>query len=194
MKTWDRHQQIRAKKSKYPAPVGNSNAAESKCYQLISNDSKCSRNPIQSESESNPNPTTLTRTREEETPFGNVTVDPLIIKVQKELNGLTDTHYSILDQYRQELGDDLVSLAIDNAVAQGVRKWAYVERILTNWQEKGVKTVGDAKAEDEKHRKAAEPEKPKKTVTAQRFPQRQYDGKQLEDEFRDDFLKYAGVQ
>lgn len=194
MKTWDRHQQIRAKKSKYPAPVGNSNAAESKCYHLISNDIKCPRNPIQSESESNPNPTTLTRTREEETAFGTITVDPLIIKVQKELNGLTDTHYSILDQYRQELGDDLVSLAIDNAVAQGVRKWEYVERILTNWQEKGVKTVGDAKAEDEKHRKAAEPEKPKKTVTAQRFPQRQYEDKAIEDQVFGEFLKIAGLR
>ena len=41
MKTWDRHQQIRAKKSKYPAPDIN-------CNQMISNDNKCPRNPIQS--------------------------------------------------------------------------------------------------------------------------------------------------
>ena len=44
---WDRHQQIRAKKSKYPAP-------EASCNQMISNDIKCPRNPIQYESESNP--------------------------------------------------------------------------------------------------------------------------------------------
>jgi len=47
--TWDKHQQIRAKKSKYPAP-------DETCNHLISNDIKCPRNPIQSESESNPNP------------------------------------------------------------------------------------------------------------------------------------------
>ena len=49
MNTWDRHQQIRAKKSKCPAPDEQS---ASICYQLISNDIKCPRNPIQSESES----------------------------------------------------------------------------------------------------------------------------------------------
>ena len=50
MKTWDRHQQVRAKKSKYPHPD------EGICNHLISDDSKCPRNSIQSESESNPNP------------------------------------------------------------------------------------------------------------------------------------------
>jgi hypothetical protein len=51
MKTWDRHQQIRAKKSKYPS-VSDS---DSNCNQMNADDSKCPRNPIQSESESNPN-------------------------------------------------------------------------------------------------------------------------------------------
>lgn len=46
MNTWDRHQQVRAKKSKYPSPD------EGIGYQLISDDSKCPRNPIQNESES----------------------------------------------------------------------------------------------------------------------------------------------
>ena len=45
---WEVHQQIRAKKSKYPEP-------EYTCNQMISDDIKCPRNPIQSESESNPN-------------------------------------------------------------------------------------------------------------------------------------------
>ena len=47
--TWDKHQQIRAKKSKYPEP-------DEICNQMISNDIKCPRNPIQSESNPNPNP------------------------------------------------------------------------------------------------------------------------------------------
>lgn len=49
MKTWDRHQQIRAKKSKFPGM----DEAEISCNQMISDDIKCSRNPIQSESKSN---------------------------------------------------------------------------------------------------------------------------------------------
>jgi len=43
MSTWEKHQQVRAKRSKYPSPDSNSN-------QLIANDSICPRNPIQSES------------------------------------------------------------------------------------------------------------------------------------------------
>ncbi len=46
--TWERHQQIRAKKSKYPAP-------DATCMQMISDDFKCPRNPIQSNPNQNPN-------------------------------------------------------------------------------------------------------------------------------------------
>ena len=58
MKTWERHQQIRAKKSKYPSPESGNKVSASTCKQMIADDSKCPRNPIQSESESesNPNP------------------------------------------------------------------------------------------------------------------------------------------
>ena len=56
MKTWERHQQIRNHKSKYPSPDDNNcnqlKSIEINCNQLQSNDSKCPRNPIQSESES----------------------------------------------------------------------------------------------------------------------------------------------
>lgn len=43
--TWESHQQIRAKKSKFPSP-------DISCNQMISDEIKCHRNPIQSESES----------------------------------------------------------------------------------------------------------------------------------------------
>lgn len=57
MKTWDKHQQMRAKKSKYPAPADGVPSTDINCNQMISSDSECSRNPIQSEyeTESNPN-------------------------------------------------------------------------------------------------------------------------------------------
>nr|DAS32195.1 MAG TPA: replisome organizer [Caudoviricetes sp.] len=53
---WERHQQIRAKKSKYPPPNENE-PDDNDCngYQLISDDSKCPRNPIQSESNTESN-------------------------------------------------------------------------------------------------------------------------------------------
>ena len=60
--TWNDHQSIRARKSKYPAISDSVNADASICKQMNANEincnqmnadaSKCSRNPIQSESES----------------------------------------------------------------------------------------------------------------------------------------------
>lgn len=46
MKTWSKHQQVRAKRRKYPSPD------DITCNQMISDDIKCARNPIQSLSES----------------------------------------------------------------------------------------------------------------------------------------------
>ncbi len=114
----------------------------------------------------------------EETPFGPVTVDPLVVKVQRELLGLTDTHYDLLAQYREEIGDEMVSYAIDQAVANGARKWAYVESVLLRLKSAGIRTVAEAKAADEK-RKAKGRDAPK-AVHAQQFTQRSYTDEQLE--------------
>jgi hypothetical protein len=55
LSTWDKHQQIRAKRSKYPSPSDGILQSDIICNQMISSDSKCPRNPIQSESNPNPN-------------------------------------------------------------------------------------------------------------------------------------------
>ena len=71
MKTWERHQQIRAKKSRYPGPEsarGQMISNDIKCDQMISDDIKCSRNPIQYESNTNPK-------REKQTRFSPPTLD-----------------------------------------------------------------------------------------------------------------------
>lgn len=81
-----------------------------------------------------------------------VDIDPLIVKVQRELNGLTDTHYQALNDYRDELSDEVVSHAIDTAVANGTRNWAYVETILRSYTKEHITTLGEAKAADERHR------------------------------------------
>jgi hypothetical protein len=52
--TWETHQQVRAKRSKFPAPDSANVTSASTCNQMQSDDGICPRNPIQSESESNP--------------------------------------------------------------------------------------------------------------------------------------------
>jgi hypothetical protein len=56
---WDKHQTVRNQKSKYPAPPeieSRLQPTESNCKQLQTIDSKCPRNPIQSNPNPNPNP------------------------------------------------------------------------------------------------------------------------------------------
>ena len=64
--TWNDHQIVRAKKSKYPAPDEGMIQSANICNQMNSDENKCLRNPIQSESNPNPNPNTNTRKREED--------------------------------------------------------------------------------------------------------------------------------
>ena len=60
LKTWGEHQQIRATKSKYPKPdEADLQSSDINCNQMISSDSNCPRNPIQS----NPNPNPISKGR-----------------------------------------------------------------------------------------------------------------------------------
>ena len=147
--------------------------------------------PSTTVNEQRPNPTTVHKDKDKvkdniyitTTPtahvregFDDITVDPLIIKLQQELNGLTDTHYQALDGYRRELGDELVSFAIDEAVGNGVRNWSYVEKILRRFVQTGIMTVGEAKAKSVKQSAS----KPAKVVSAQQYQQREYDEEEME--------------
>lgn len=66
-KTWDKHQQVRAKRSKFPASDEGVIADDSNCDQMIANVPVIQSNPIQSESESESNSADKPRTAEKET-------------------------------------------------------------------------------------------------------------------------------
>ena len=127
----------------------------------------------------------------EESSIGTVTVDPLIIKTQQELNGLTDTHYAALNDYRDTLSDDVVSYAIDLAVGNGVRNWSYVEVILRGWLKAGVKTLGEAKAENEKHRQ--QPRQQPKLLRSQQYEQRDWKESEMAEKLGVDDLFKVGA-
>ena len=106
-----------------------------------------------------------------ETAFGTIEVDSLIVKVQRELSGLTDAHYEELAHFRELLGDEMVSQAIDDSVGQGKRMWYYTRSILQRWLDSGFKTVGEVRAHEEQRAKV----RPQgRTVSAQRYQQRDY--------------------
>ena len=58
-----------------------------------------------------------------------------------------------LQGWREVFGTDMILLAIDRAAEANKRSWAYINGILANWQREGVRTVGDAAASDENHKR-----------------------------------------
>lgn len=124
LRTWGKHQQVRAKKSKFPEPVdgylqagadnNQSMANDCKvdlvqqsdiiCNQSISDDCKCPRNPIQSESNPNPNrESESTRTRAKKTQYAE-----FVKMSESEYDKLVEDHgesavkrmIEILDNYK----------------------------------------------------------------------------------------------
>lgn len=121
--TWDKHQRIRAKKSKFPPPDGT-------CCQMTANAGNCVRNPIQSES--NPNPESNPRTRE---------VDVVIECYESNIAPISQVVVSDIEYYRsKEFPDDLLIECIETAVRANKRNWNYVKGILKRLEAEGVKS------------------------------------------------------
>ena len=120
--------------------------------------------------------------RARETAFGVVDADPVILAIQRELTGLTVSHYDDLAVFRQDLPDDLIVEAVNEAVAHGVRTWAYVRTILQGYIKDGVKTVGQARQRSDKRKREGPPGK---RVSAQQYAQRKYSEGELEGRCED---------
>lgn len=59
-----------------------------------------------------------------------------------------------ISEFVDSLGEDLCLRAIDAAVDAGVRNWNYIRAVLTDWRDKGYKTLDDVtRAETERSRK-----------------------------------------
>jgi len=119
LKTWSSHQQIRAKKSKYPDPNGSKPVSlENNCKQLIADDNNCPRNPIQSNPIRNPIRKRRARAREESTS-------------------------SLEDYINKELRVDYPDIDIDNELkkfklywSEGSRKLQRPKTAFRNWMDK----------------------------------------------------------
>lgn len=119
-----------------------------------------------------------TRPRVRESVVGEVEIDPVIVTVQRELNGMAYSHYDELEDFRKQLPDEMITEAVNEAVANGSRNWAYVRKILDRYIRDGIRTVGEARAETVKKRST---DRGQKIVNAQRYEQRQYTEEQLDE-------------
>ncbi len=174
LRTWERHQQIRAKKSKYPAKT----ASDSTCNQMISNDIKCPRNPIQSESESESEGVNACARKETTAPlpFGltdaeidaSLTRDQQIEQAARDA-GLPFFPANILTarDLANEYGMEWLLEAIRRAADGKSQTWGYVKGILRSWKERGgMDAENKAKTGG-------------KRVSAQAYTQREYTDAEL---------------
>ena len=89
----------------------------------------------------------------------------------------------LLEKWENSMGfsREMISLAAD-AAFEAKKPIAYMDRLLTDWSEKGIRTPEAAKQE-QKTAGAGEMRKTGKTVPAQQYSQRDYEGEQ-EDAMR----------
>jgi len=94
MNTWDKHQVVRAKKSRYPSPDdADLQADEIICNQVQADDSKCPRNPIQYESNPNPNASINARAKS----FSPPSLDEVAAYCRERDNGIDPQRF--IDYY-----------------------------------------------------------------------------------------------
>lgn len=67
---------------------------------------------------------------------------------ENNIGMLTRYGLEVLSDYVEEMGADLVILAMKKSVEANKRTIQYIKGILNNWNKKGVKTVIDAENED----------------------------------------------
>lgn len=172
---WERNQQIRARKSKYPGPDGKHLKPDTVCNHLKSDDIKCSRNPIQSESNPNPKSNPKARARDggdsvidspelHENPYGfgdasgeRPDFGTIEAYASSNLRTFTPGNMQELASFKDDFPDEVLFLAIDQACGANAPAWNYVRKVLNNWLDKGVKTAADAKADIARGKQQANP-------------------------------------
>ena len=94
---------------------------------------------------------------EEVNPYGEggsrLNTDTIQVYATNQLTVMSPRAMEDLNGFVDDLSEEIVRHAIDNALDQGVRKWAYVKSILNDYVADGVRNVADAAACDERHRK-----------------------------------------
>lgn len=143
--TWEKHQRVRNKHRKYPQPPDGNLSAN--CCQTPADRLSESESNIESESNTNPVAETEARDDDDSRPDFN-TVE---VYAANNLSRLSPGNMQELADFKTELSDELIRYAIDVACANGKSNYSYARAIMQRYAEAGYKTVGDAKAAEEKH-------------------------------------------
>ena len=146
--TWNEHQNVRAKRSKYPAPEDAVNTSEYICNHVQSSESICSRNPIQSNPNPNPNPNT--NTESESAPAYDPAVAAVMTAYLNKINpSASQRSLDELSGYVEAMGKEVCLRAIDIALDAKKANWPYIRGILRRLQSQGVTCLADWDAQEQ---------------------------------------------
>ena len=148
--TWDKHQQRRAKKSKFPAPPTNASANQQPlahvdtCTQMISDDSTCNQMPANVpvfenvfENENDHAGGRETSSSSSDGQALSLQPEPEVIPEREweRLAGrvVTSTQSQEIQQFLADgMEPEVIVWAIETAVAEGKRNWSYARGIIRN--------------------------------------------------------------
>ena len=71
---------------------------------------------------------------------------------EKNVGMVTPYTLEVLEDYAKEMPEDLIIFAMKKATEANIRTIKYIKGILNSWSKKGIKTVIEAKKEDENFR------------------------------------------
>ena len=127
---------------------------------------------------------------EQDNPFGADTghrpnQSTVYAYASQELQSLGYRAMQELQSFADDTSEELVRHAIDNALDQGVRTWSYVRSILNSYADENIKTVGEAKAYDDKRRKEKSMSNQHSQYCTQRTTPEEEEQKRKDKEFYD---------
>lgn len=86
-------------------------------------------------------------------------VDEVVKFYEENIGAITPYEFNLLDSYRSDFSDDIIIYALKLQVEAKATSIKYAKAILNNWQKKNIKTLLDAKRENEKKKVEVEKEK-----------------------------------
>jgi len=181
VKTWDRHQQKRAKHSKYPSP------SESTCNHMISDEIKCPREYENTRNEKREVEDEESRNVKADDckcdmPAGNgncagseekEAAAPAVEKIPEDnkkpwglMRGfeqefgrpLSPMEIEQINKWGEKYKPEIVQEALRRAVASGILRLRYIDGILLSWEKAGLKTLREIVEYErsvEKHKRKA---------------------------------------
>lgn len=134
----------------------------------------CGLNPIQSNPNQNQNPEAESKrartAADDDRPDFN-TIEAYAANNLASMNGGNMAEFAM---YKDDLPDELIRHAIDEACAQGKRTWGYVRSILNRYRDSGFKTIGDVQKAAEERRKGIKTAANNPAGTRMNYQQREY--------------------